>query len=95
MRLDRDGFTGSKPIRFTPSLDRISFEIENRSHDRHETTLTLLKLPPGIYHVLSGKTALKDITSNGNSEMRITVPMNADETSVTITGHQAGDSPNI
>jgi hypothetical protein len=95
MRLDRDGFTGFKPIRFTLSLDRISFEIENRSHDRHETTLTLLRLPPGNYHVLSGKTAIQEITSSGNSEMRITVPMNAEETSVTIIGHQIGGSPNI
>lgn len=84
MRLDRDGFTAEKPVSFTKSLNRISFELENRSHDRHETALTLQRLPAGNYHVFSGKTTLPDIISHGNSGAHITIPVSTKDTSVAI-----------
>jgi hypothetical protein len=84
MHVNRDGFAAEKPVNFTTSLDRISLDLENRSHDRHETVLTLQNLPEGNYHVTSGNMLLPDIVSSGNSEARITIQMVGDHTPLTM-----------
>jgi Family of unknown function (DUF5695)/F5/8 type C domain len=69
MRLDRDGFDKDQPIVFSESLDRVTFRIENRSNDQHETTLTLKGLPPGGYRILSAEKLLfKSVFSDGEEK---------------------------
>ena len=81
MRLDRDGFDKGQPIVFSESLDRVTFRIENRSNDQHETTLTLRGVPPGSYRILSaGKLLLKSVISDG------------EEKNVKVTMSPGGDS---
>jgi hypothetical protein len=66
MRLDRDGFDKGKAISFSQSLDRVTFRIENRSHDQHQTMLTLKGLPAGSYRVMAaGKPLLKTVVRDG------------------------------
>jgi len=66
MQLDRDGFAKERPISFNDSLRRISFVIENRSHDRHQSTLTLRGLPPGSYHLTcAGKPNVRFTSTTG------------------------------
>ena len=66
MRLDRDGFDKDKPIAFSQSLDHLTFRIDNRSHDQHQTMLTLKGLPAGSYRVMSaGKPLLNAVVRNG------------------------------
>jgi uncharacterized membrane protein len=86
LQLDRDGFDEGKPIVFSESLDRLTFRIENRSNDQHETTLTLSGLPPGSYRVLSaGKLLLKAVISDGE-EKNVKVAMSpSGDSLVTIT----------
>jgi hypothetical protein len=85
MRLDRDGFAPGKPIAFSESLDHVTFRIENRSKDQHQTTLTLKGLPTGSYSVLSaGKVLSKCVVeSDEEKNVRVTVSL-SDDSLVTI-----------
>jgi hypothetical protein len=73
MRLDRDGFGQGKPIVFNESLDRVTFRLENRSNDQHETTLTLKGLPPGSYSVSSAGKLLSKCVVEGDEEKNVKV----------------------
>src|SRR6185437_3742123 len=63
MRLDRDGFATEQPVNFDSSLDRIAFNLENRSHDKHTAMLTLRGLPTGSYRIQVDGKPLPEITS--------------------------------
>lgn len=71
MMLDRDGFEPERPISFDETLHRLKFTIENRSHDRHETTLTFTGMPPGTYHILADKKRLAESRSGKGMEVRV------------------------
>ena len=75
MQLDRDGFARNQPVRFTTSLSRIEFLIENRSGDRHETTLTLTGLPDGAYSILSNQASLATVTSSHSKQLDVKIPV--------------------
>jgi uncharacterized membrane protein len=75
MRLDRDGFEKDQPIAFNDSLNQVSFRIENRSNDQHETTLTFSGLSPGSYRVLSGGKLLSKSIIRDGEETSVKVRM--------------------
>jgi uncharacterized membrane protein len=75
MQLDRDGFAEGKPVVFSESLNRVSFTIENRTHNQHETTLMLKGLLPGSYSLLfAGKPVSKWIIE-GEEEKNVKIPV--------------------
>jgi hypothetical protein len=47
--LERDGFAKDKEIIIRDSLDKITFELESRSANEHNTKLTVSGLPAGLY----------------------------------------------
>jgi hypothetical protein len=58
MALDRDGFSPHPGIRFNERLSRITFTLENRSHDEHQTIPELRGLLSGTYHVWIDRQAI-------------------------------------
>jgi hypothetical protein len=85
MQLDRDGFEKDKPIAFSESLNHFSFRIENRSHDQHETMLTLKGLPPGSYRVSSSGKLLSKPVVKDDQETNVKVAMSpSGDSAVTI-----------
>jgi Family of unknown function (DUF5695) len=76
LRLDRDGFAQNDAVAFTPQLDRISFHLENRSHDQHKTTLTVAGLRVGSYELRSNKQHLASFVIRDREEknLEIVVP---------------------
>jgi Family of unknown function (DUF5695) len=76
MRFDRDGFAESEPVTFNEGLSRIQFKIENRSHDVHESTLTIKGLPSGSYRLLLNRNRLTSfVVKNGEEEdLKIAIP---------------------
>ena len=75
MQLDRDGFAEDKTITLTNSLSRIEFLIENRSHDKHQTTLHLEGLPNGTYSVLMNQHPLAKVVSNRGQLLDVKIPV--------------------
>jgi len=84
MALDRDGFAKEHPIVLTNSLDRISFEIENRAGTPHETTLILKGLPPGNYTVRRNGKSLSALVGSG-TERELKVPVSIGTSVILIT----------
>jgi hypothetical protein len=41
VELERDGFRKGSPVKLDKGLDRLAFEVENRTGDRHETEVRL------------------------------------------------------
>jgi hypothetical protein len=82
MQLDRDGFKEGKPVVFSESVNRVSFRIENRSHDQHETTLMLKGLPPGSYSVLSAGKLVSKCVIEDSEEKNVKVAMSPSGDSV-------------
>jgi hypothetical protein len=80
MELDRDGFAEGQEVKFSDSLNRIAFKIENRSGDRHETILSLRGLPQGSYKVLlNGKPVASNlIGNNNNTAVKLPMPTKND-----------------
>jgi hypothetical protein len=76
LRLDHDGFAEGHRLAFSEDLTRIDFQIENRSHDPHETTLTIQGLPSGSYRLLSNAQQLTSfvIQDGGEENMKIAIP---------------------
>ncbi len=71
MTLRRDGFAKELPIAFDDSLGRISFTLENRSRDQHQTTLTMSGLPGGRYtFAIDGKPASQFVSKPGEDVSR-------------------------
>lgn len=85
MQLDRDGFANEQPIALNDSLRRISFTMENRSHDQHKTMLTMSGLRPGPYHVWIGKNVALALVAKVNEEMQVVLDVPSAGSIVTIT----------
>ena len=68
MEFDRDGLASEQPVTFNDSLSRITFQVENRSGDAHETTMQL-QLPAGEYEVsLDGRPVASIISKAGANQ---------------------------
>lgn len=79
MRLDRDGFAPGEAVTLTNQLNQISFRLENRSHDQHETTLTLEGLPAGTYNLRCNNRLISNFVIHDRKEanLKISVPLAA------------------
>lgn len=75
MRLDRDGFAEDQPVTFTDKLDQISFHLENRSHDQHETTLTLVGLGTGSYELRLNNEHVTSFVMRDREEKNLKIPV--------------------
>lgn len=82
MNLSRDGFASEQPIVFDDSLDRIAFELENRSHDRHETSLNIQGLPTGSYRLSIAHKVTNKFVSEAGQSMILNIPIPGDEVSL-------------
>ena len=83
--LARDGFAKDQPVTFHDSLNRISFQIENRSGDPHAAALQLHGLPAGTYKVsVDGHANPAFSIPNGESN-EVQVPVAISGANVTIT----------
>lgn len=78
MQLDRDGFAKERPILFGDTLDRISFEVENRSHDQHKATLTLSGLPEGQYDIVVDQKRLPAVVCKDMESRDVKIPIAPD-----------------
>lgn len=86
MQLNRDGFAKDQPVTLTNSLNQIAFRLENRSHDKHETTLKLNGLQQGTYQVHLNQTKLANIVSHQGGELDVKIPVPQDSIShITIS----------
>lgn len=82
----RDGFAQDRAVTFTDSLSAISFMLENRSGDAHETSVTIAGLPAGTYKVTSGNRAAQSLEiSDAQKDAQFSVQMGTSGTSVKIT----------
>lgn len=87
--LDRDGFAEGLPItvdyvhpnwaKGVDSPQRIAFSLENRSGDRHRTTLSLRGLSPGNYYLMVEGLEAGHLEAEGNAWIRARIDMNAKE----------------
>lgn len=69
MELDRDGFASEQAVTFDESLSRITFQVENRSGDAHETSLQLRGFPDGSYDVsMNGKSIVSFVSKTGEKQ---------------------------
>lgn len=69
LELDHDGFAKERPVVVSDGLDRVEFEIENRTGGAHETGLSIAGLPEGGYRVtVDGRPAG---TVNGGSHRTV------------------------
>ncbi len=84
MELDRDGFASNRAIRFSESLSRIDFALENRSHDAHETNLHVRGLPAGTYKVLLNQSSIASFVVEAGKSENVKLPLGADGGSLTI-----------
>lgn len=86
MTLARDGFAKELPILFDDSLTRISFTLENRSGDEHQTTLTISGLPSGYYQFsIDGKVTSRFPSKPGQEVLLSVLSSPMHYTVVTIT----------
>ncbi len=77
LTLDRDGFASEQPIILSRRLDHLTFTLENRSPDRHEVTLTVENLPPGIHSANAGATS-RSFHMEAGQQTRISLPLEND-----------------
>ena len=84
MELERDGFARNEPIRFDDVVSRLSFRIENRSSDRHATTIHLRALPAGKYSVTLDGTVLTTFVAALGESQSLTLPLGQTGGRVTI-----------
>ncbi len=75
LRVDRDGFAASQPVAFDEALSRINFHLENRSHDSHQTTLTVKGLPAGNYRLLGNKKQLTSFVMKDGEQKNLNIPL--------------------
>jgi hypothetical protein len=81
IELDRDGFMKDNEITIDKSLNKISFTIENRSADNHQTTLKLTS-NKAVVVKMDGKTLKPQVDKAGNKI--ITLPVTAERHLVEI-----------
>jgi hypothetical protein len=86
MRLDRDGFAQGDTVAFSEQLDRVSFHLENRSHDQHETTLTLVGLRAGTYELQLNKKHFASFVMRDHEEKDVKVPIPTEGAFITVIG---------
>ena len=79
LSLSRDGFAKEEPISIDDSLDRITFRLENRSHDQHETALNIRGLPAGFYRLSMGHKFTKKFASEAGVALRLNILVPSDE----------------
>jgi len=76
LKLDSDGFAKDYPITVSPELDEVSFVIENRSDNPHQTKLYIENYD---HHTLNAFLDGKAVTVEKNKEVYyIEIPMNKD-----------------
>ncbi len=75
MALDRDGFSKDRGVRFDERLSRITFTLENRSHDEHQTILELRGLPSGTYHVWFDREAMPEVVVHHGEPGNVKLPV--------------------
>jgi hypothetical protein len=83
--LERDGFSKNQLVTFDDALRKISFTLENRAYGRHQTQIDLAGLPAGTYRVAVGNRHLQKLKSENGENERIVMPIDSNETRVTIT----------
>ncbi|HUF71050.1 MAG TPA: DUF5695 domain-containing protein [Longimicrobiales bacterium] len=85
VELARDGFAASTPIVVDKRLDRITFTIENRTGDTHETEV-LLALPYGTTYTLEqdGLPVELETTEDWDYPWRATLRMTGERSSITL-----------
>lgn len=63
--LDRDGFAKGRPITISDAMDRLSFELENRTGTEHTTILSIQGFKPGRYELsVDGRITTQKETSD-------------------------------
>jgi len=87
LELDRDGFAKDRAIRFDDSMKRISFALENRSRNKHQTVLQLRGLPAGTYHVSAGRKSLPEFSVKNGESKTFAIPVATEGNDVVITHH--------
>ena len=86
LELNRDGFAEGETVHVSKKLDRVSFTVENRTGDAHETELSLW-LPYGADYVLTqdGETRELVLTGDWDYPWRVTLEMTDDPSTVEIS----------
>ncbi|MCX6343682.1 MAG: DUF5695 domain-containing protein [Armatimonadetes bacterium] len=76
MQLERDGFNKViERVSLDGKLKNLSFEIENRTSDAHETKLSIRGLPTGDYQVsVNGSAQVLNITTEPWSSISLKIP---------------------
>lgn len=77
MLLERDGFAKGRPITINEELDRIFFELENRTGTRHDTTLNIQGLKPGRYELTVNGDIITQKEASGTGELSFEIPLNS------------------
>jgi len=85
LELNRDGFARDQAIEVSKGLDRITFTLENRTSDEHDTELSL-SLPYGADYVLTqdGKPVELFPTGDWDYPWRVTLPMTRGSTTIEL-----------
>jgi hypothetical protein len=73
MTLDRDGFAKGRPIVVGDGMDRLAFEVENRTNVEHTTTLRIQGARPGRWELrVGGSVRTRQETSDaGDSSLAV------------------------
>jgi len=68
-------------------MKRISFALENRSRNKHQTVLQLRGLPAGTYHVSAGRKSLPEFSVKNGESKTFAIPVATEGNDVVITHH--------
>jgi hypothetical protein len=75
LELDRDGFAKDQAVTFDDALRQISFLLENRSADQHDTVLHLRSLPAGSYTISVGSESLPPVLIQKGESKDVSLPI--------------------
>jgi hypothetical protein len=93
IELDRDGFSGRRPLKMSDNAQKFEIFLESRYAPEHTTQLSIQGLPPGTYKITEGesRSAKVVVTSSGAFELPV-VLRGVDEEKIQIA--KTGPSPN-
>jgi hypothetical protein len=82
--LERDGFAADSPVTVNKEMNRIRFDLENRTGDLHTTAFRLMGLPPGQYQMVINANPAALFTVEAGQWTSVELPVDLDHHQIEI-----------
>ena len=94
IELDRDGFSGRRPLKVSDDAKRFEIVLESRYAPEHTTDLSIQGLPAGTYKVSEGGSRSAKVVVNSSGAFELPVVLRGmNEEKIKIA--ESGPSPNL